>query len=601
MSFSTSPAEPLSQPFVLSSSDRVLVRALPHPLPPTNKKVTLSLRRTSPSQHSTQPLSPSSSSTTSLTEPSTAPQNSQIANSQRRTMISTLTSSIQEQDVIFSPPPPRCVTAIAPVSQALRLERPSLSPLVTTATVEHPTQNTPSIVTRKYSAQFHKNGMPIKSALKSPAITPTVPNRPLAIRSYSSPTLLTSPKYVHFNTQLEHVRLFLQGEMPSCVSERETIMDARQHDRSTCDIKITQPNWTSASVDTFKPVDINSGTAPMRIESITLSEDQSEFQGKILVQNIAFHKHVSVRYTSDFWQTNAEVSAEFEESISGSSIDRFSFIIPLDMDRSAVEKTYCMAVRYQVIGREFWDSNNGKNYQIECKRVVVAPSSAVASDLSKHMNTLLLGSPLPDYGKPVLRKKLANRYDLSTSLSAAYSQPNTVPIRSSNLKTDSTFVPSTPASQTAYRASEYITPSTPSPQNYHHSLYASSPKFANSYISAASPPDQFHLGYDQVSLDRSFNGKRGGVRNSWNVEMEASHPPPQRSQSFPNGFYGSYSSSPKGSAPISIPSTRAQASRPAVGSSGYFDLVDRYCFYESSPHTSPYSSYSNSPPAPCIR
>ncbi|KAG0365838.1 hypothetical protein BGZ54_006147 [Gamsiella multidivaricata] len=453
--------------------------------------------------------------------------------------------------------------------------------------------------------------MPIKSAMKSPGIIAVEPKtipaalcRPSSIRSHSSPTPLTSPKYVHFNTQLEHVRLFLQGEMPSCVSERETIVDARQHDRSTSDIKLSLTNWSPVSVDSFRPVNIDSGEAPMRFESMHLSEDQSELEGKILVQNIAFHKHVSVRFTTDFWQTQSEVSAEFEESTSGSSLDRFSFVVPLDMERSAVEKTFCMAVRYQVNGREFWDSNNGMNYQVECKRVVVVAPAMTGSDLSKHMNTLLLGAPLPDYSKPVLKKKLANRYDLSTSLSAAYSQPIAIPNRSSNVKIEQPMVASSPASHTAYRASEYITPSSPSAQHYHHSLYASSPKFINSYLSAASPPDHFHIGYGQVSLDRAMANKKGGY-NGWNVEIETSPAPSGRSQSFPAGFYGSYSSSPKSSAPISIPSSRTQAAgmntRPAVGSSSYFDLVDRYCFYESSPNISPYNSYPNSPPAPCIR
>ncbi|KAF9426757.1 hypothetical protein BGZ76_002603, partial [Entomortierella beljakovae] len=444
MSFSTSSVEPSPQPFVLSSPDRVVVRALPHSLPSTNKKVTLTLRRTSPSPQLTQPLSPTSSHASSPTEPTTVPHNNQIANTQHKTMISTLTSSIQEQDVIFSPPMPRCVTLNMPNPQSLKFEIPApSSPSVSTKAVEHSNPN----VTRKYSAQFHRNGLPIKSALKGPPIaTSGKPGlvRPFSSRSRSSPTL-TTPKYVHFNTQLEHVRLFLQGETPSCVSDRETIVDSREHDRSTSGVKITQPNWTPASSNTFKPVDIDSGAAPMCIENIILLEDQSELEGKILIQNIAFHKHVSVRYTADFWQTYTEVSAEFEESIPGSSLDRFLFTIPLEMDCSVIEKTFCMAVRYQVIGREFWDSNNGKNYQIECKRVVVAPPPATASDLSKQMNKLLLGSPLPEYSKPVLRKKLANRYDLSTSLSAAYSQPVSIPIKSSYLRNDNSFKPSIPA------------------------------------------------------------------------------------------------------------------------------------------------------------
>ncbi|KAF9115023.1 hypothetical protein BGW39_003166, partial [Mortierella sp. 14UC] len=577
-------------------------------------------------------------STIASSEPSIAPLNVQIPNSLRRiSMLSSLVSPISsEQDS-----PRRFTGATAGSAAAQEPGRPS--PFVTVA------QTSP---TRKHSAQFHKNGLPIKSAMKSPVTTPidvrTSPValcRPSSIRSYSSPTPLTSPKYVHFNTQLEHVRLFLQGEMPSCVSERDTLVDPRQHDRSTSDIKVALSNWSPVVANSFQLVNIDSGAAPLRVETVVLSEDQTELHGKILVQNIAFHKHVSVRYTIDFWQTQCEVGAEFEESIKGTSVDRFSFVIPLGMERTMVEKTFCLAVRYRVIGREFWDSNNGMNYHIECKRVVVVVPPTV-SDLSKQMTSLLLGTPVADYSKPALKKKLASRYDLSTSLSAAYTQPIPIPGRSPTSKLDLSFgaartaspnsmsTSTTPPSQTAYRPSEYITPSPP--QNYHHSLYASSPKFMNPYLAGASPPEHFQVGFDMLSLDRPIGSKRGS-RNSWNVDLEVNPTAPNtlttsaaitipagpsRSQSYPAGLYGSYSTSPKTSAPISIPTNHRALSgqqppsqqqqqqqyhhvqgqhRPAVGSSSYFDLVDRYCFYESSPNISPYSSYPNSPPAPCIR
>ncbi|KAG0244487.1 hypothetical protein BGX31_009057 [Mortierella sp. GBA43] len=478
-------------------------------------------------------------------------------------MISTLSSN-HEQDLIRSP----LQHPVAPtsVNDQQSVERSSI---VTTATVAQG-----GSTVRKYSAQFHKNGLPIKSALKSPTATavddkasPLALCRPSSIRTQTSLTPLKSPKYVHFNTQLEHVRFFLQGEMPSCVSERETILDARQSDLPTSDIKLTLPNWSPTSIDTFNPTNNGSAT-PVRLGNAFLSEDQSEIEGEILVHNLAFHKHVSVRFTIDFWKTNSEVSAEFEESIHG-SIDRFSFVIPLNMELSSVQKTLCMAVRYQVNGREFWDSNNGMNYHVECNRVVVATSPV--PDLTKRMNSLLIGTPLPDYSTPVLKKKQANRYDFSTSLSAT---------RSPVVKSETTPVTSIPINQAAYRASEYIMPSSPS-QNYHHTLYASSPKFINPYMAAASPPDHFHLGYDQLSLDRTFVNKKA-PRDNWGVEVDTS--------------------STKGSAPISIPMSKSQMSRrPAVGSSTYFDLVEQWCFYESSPNISPYSSYSSSPSAPCIR
>ncbi|KAG0249318.1 hypothetical protein BG011_009406 [Mortierella polycephala] len=481
-----------------------------------------------------------------------------------------------------------------------------VSPAETTVSVA--TSNTSA--GQKHNAHFYKNGLPIKSALKRPTVAPTVNTnpmtgcRPSTIRSHSSPTPLTSPKYVHFNTQLEHIRHFLQGEEPSWVAERATIVDTRRNSRAASDVQLTLPNWIPTSADSFHPVSIDSDTAPLRFENVILSEDQSELKGKILVQNIAFHKRVSVRYTIDFWQTYSEVSAEFKESISGTSLDRFVFTIPLDMERAQVEKTFCMAVCYQVVGREFWDSNNGMNYQIECKRVVVVDTPPV-SDLSKQLNSLLL----PDYSKPVLKKKLANRYNLSTSLSAAHCHSFAIPAGVASAKMEDPFCPAkitdpntghgSSASQTAYRASEYITTS-PSSQIYHHSLYASSPKFINTYLSAASPPDHFHFGIDTLSLDRPINKR--GRRNKWNTDVEAQAPTINRSQSFPVESHGSFSTSPsKASAPISIPVQRGNANRPAVGSSSYYDLVDRYCFYESSPHNSPYSSYPNSPPAPCIR
>ncbi|KAG0093410.1 hypothetical protein BGZ93_007908, partial [Podila epicladia] len=413
------------------------------------------------------------------------------------------------------------------------------------------------------SVVIGKNGLPIKSALKSPS-SPSP--RSSTIRSYSSPCIMTSPRYVHFNSQLEHVRLFLQGETPSCVGERETIVDAR--DTTTSNIQLALPNWTPVTAGSFKPGNIDAGAAPLRVETVALSEDQTELKGKVLIQNIAFHKHVSVRFTTDFWQTQSEISAEFAESIPGSPLDRFTFVIPLNMEKAAVEKTFCLAVRYQVIGREFWDSNNGMNYQVECKRVVVTQPKN-SKELFKQINNILLTSS-SEYGNPVLKKK-GGRYDLSSSLSAAFQHP--------------VKVAHTPANQTAYRPSEYITPQ--SPPGYHTSLYASSPKFASPYLSAASPPEHVHLGFERLSLDPI--SKRGTRYSLAAREIEPMGP--THSQSF--------SPTLETTLPIAIPSSLGN--RPAVGSSSYYDLVDRYCFYESSPHTSPYSSYPNSPPATCIR
>ncbi|GJJ73774.1 hypothetical protein EMPS_06132 [Entomortierella parvispora] len=608
MSLSSTPADSTPKPLVLSSPDRVVFRAIPHSLASTNKKVTLSLRRSPAVKPSSIPAASSPTPTAldtlpavdtpaSPSEPATVPPNHQSPNSHRRSSSSTTTLTDFELQATTSAPS-LCETSSSTLASA-----PNTN-LSNNAQYPHHTSPRITITSpmRKQSTQpLLKNGLPIKSAMKSPLATPS-PNsnhsspmalcRPSSIRSHTSPSPISSPKFVHFNTQLEHVRLFLQGEMPSCVSERETIIDCRPDASLTSDVELALLNWSAVAPGSFQPGNIDAGASPLKVENVQLSEDQTALRGTVLIHNIAFHKHVSVRFTIDFWQTQTEVMAEYAESIAGTALDRFAFVIPLDMDKTAVEKTFCFAVRYQVIGREFWDSNNGMNYQLECKRVVTVASPATVSDLSKQMNSILLAARMPDYGKPVLKKKHDSRYDFSTSLSAAYGGGHSASSWNS-----------TPASKTAYRPSEYISP-VQSPPGYHQSLYASSPKFISPYLLAASPPD-FHVGFEQLSIEHAVSPNKKNTMKSWGeYDLDAPVPvTPTRSQSYPSGFYGS---SPKlSSSPISIPSGQAPSNRPAVGSSSYFDLVDRYCFYEpgqhSSPYTSPYSSYPNSPPAPCIR
>ncbi|KAF9910284.1 hypothetical protein BX616_010900 [Lobosporangium transversale] len=550
MSLSSSP----TQPIVLASPDRVVFRTLPHPLAATNKRVTLSLRRTTSVPSGQRLFTYASEDSLAVSEPGSAPLNAQSPNIPRLDSTSFQSSNaIRDSNTSPTTPVPSPATIITKNSD----DHPA--PKIST------TPPTPTSPTHKQAVPLLKSGLPIKSALKSSVVADSNNNslaRPSPIRFHSTPNM-SSPKFVHFNTQLEHVRLFLQGETPSCIADRETIIDAGQEEQSTSDIKLTLTNWSPVAKGAFKPGNIDAGATPLCVENVELSEDQSELVGTILIQNIAFHKHVSVRYTADFWQTQSEVNAEYKESIPGVAVDRFTFKIALAMEKSIVEKTFCFAVRYQVIGREFWDSNNGMNYQVECKRVVVTAPKPTSSDLSKQMNSILLASQISDYNKPVLKKKTNNRYDLSTSLSAAYSQPISIPSRYTSSKMD---IPN--VSQTAYRPSEYIAP-IQSPPGYQHSLYASSPKFVNPYLAAASPPEHFHIEFDQPVVS-----KKNGY-NSW--------------------------SSRENDSSVSIKSIQSEADRPQVGSSSYVDLVDRYCFYESSPHSNFYTGYSTSPSTPFIR
>ena len=92
-------------------------------------------------------------------------------------------------------------------------------------------------------------------------------------------------------------------------------------------------------------------------------------EGVVRVRNLAFEKWIAVRFTLDNWQTTSEVTARYKDSLPNGTFDRFAFEIKLaDVFSRAEEKTIYLAVRYSVAGREIWDNNNGRNYQVRVVR-----------------------------------------------------------------------------------------------------------------------------------------------------------------------------------------------------------------------------------------
>jgi len=279
------------------------------------------------------------------------------------------------------------------------------------------------------------------------------------------------------------------------------------------------------------------------VESIFLSRDKKLLQGRVMVQNFAFQKSVQVRYTFDFWSTVSEVSASYAEGIPSkdnkNSFDVFIFSIDLiDNSRNPIDgKTMYFAVHYKVDDGDFWDNNDGSNYQVNFKRVappstpkknshVVVPnnstrkwSMASIPRPNKNMDEslgrsppTLCSPPSSIYITPDTRKKLLGRYDIGVSLSAAQSAPR---------QFDFTRPFQVPCftSQVSYDNENFKT------------------FFPNNYID--------------------------GMPGTSDLSM----PPPSVFEPMKQN-----------SNPISIPT-----SRPAIGSSSYYDLLNQYCFYSSSP------------------
>lgn len=86
----------------------------------------------------------------------------------------------------------------------------------------------------------------------------------------------------------------------------------------------------------------------------------SRIWGRIQVNNIAYEKHILVRWSGDGWKSVSEQPASFERSEINLKRDAFTFEIERPQHGEIVE----LAVRYCVCNQEYWDNNGGNNYQV---------------------------------------------------------------------------------------------------------------------------------------------------------------------------------------------------------------------------------------------
>ncbi|KAK4048719.1 hypothetical protein OIO90_005712 [Microbotryomycetes sp. JL221] len=217
-----------------------------------------------------------------------------------------------------------------------------------------------------------KSGELVRSSLKSADSRRAKPR--------SAPATPISPKFVHFDTQLEHVKHFLAQQRPAAVSRSGSPIETETEDEPEAypfpvvvpvagTIKLKLPNFPTRV----------SNEQDVYVESIEMAADSKSIRGVVRVRNLAFEKWVAVRFTLDHWQTVSEVSAEHLESM-GNTSDRFVFNIRLhDLLARIEDKTMFIAVRYTVGGREIWDNNDGQNYRVEFEKVTTVVAATVPS------------------------------------------------------------------------------------------------------------------------------------------------------------------------------------------------------------------------------
>ncbi|WWC65672.1 uncharacterized protein I303_108293 [Kwoniella dejecticola CBS 10117] len=151
-------------------------------------------------------------------------------------------------------------------------------------------------------------------------------------------------------------------------------------------------------------------------------------RGSVIVRNVAFQKWVAVRFTLDHWQTVSEVSGTHVCHIPAATTgdegwDRFSFSIKLeDYKRKLDERQLMLCVHFSVDGQDWWDANDGMNYNFTFKKT--SPRR-----LSRGSGPAALGSgvdsPPHDGPLPGLRKN--NAPPPSANIKKAFGAPSSGP------------------------------------------------------------------------------------------------------------------------------------------------------------------------------
>ncbi|KAG6380636.1 putative phosphatase regulatory subunit-domain-containing protein [Boletus reticuloceps] len=278
-------------------------------------------------------------------------------------------------------------------------------------------------LSRCASPPILSNGKLLKSSLKSSTSPPQA--RRTHHRSCSEPP---TTKRVHFpekDDALATIRVYDRSH-PAALSNLANDNDdlTETEGEVAPSARFPFPSLSSVldyEIDPTKSFPVPSNPSPsadLLLESLNLSSSPSTstttkpvLTGSILVCNLAFEKHVAVRFTLDDWETVSEVGAHYVESLSlppsqilppqsppimsdtihqrGRGWDRFAFTIHLEGDtRSWSTRTLWLAARYRIgstypepgssqygLGGEWWDNNGGRNYRIGFRPAITAPRS----------------------------------------------------------------------------------------------------------------------------------------------------------------------------------------------------------------------------------
>ena len=120
------------------------------------------------------------------------------------------------------------------------------------------------------------------------------------------------------------------------------------------------------------------------IANFGVNDDQFlRLEGHVLMNNLAYEKKVTIRYTFDNWKEYKDITGFYVNSVS-KSLDRFAFVIKINVgtefkDEQNVKIKFEFAIKFEFDrdrytnnnndnNNVYWDNNEGKNYQYKIFR-----------------------------------------------------------------------------------------------------------------------------------------------------------------------------------------------------------------------------------------
>lgn len=104
----------------------------------------------------------------------------------------------------------------------------------------------------------------------------------------------------------------------------------------------------------------NQGVA---LENFSIEIDTEILSGSVKVRNFSFEKAVVVRVSDNDWQSYRDYPCTYRSDQHSTAYDTFTFEIPLGNPSEMMNRVeFC--IRFKSASSEFWDNNNGANYQL---------------------------------------------------------------------------------------------------------------------------------------------------------------------------------------------------------------------------------------------